>query len=220
MIQRLYLISGMGADEKIFRNLDFGSTRLHFIAWKKVQKSESFDSYVQRLCEEINTQETFAICGVSLGGIVAQEMTRYLNPEFLILISTIKGREELPAIIRMAAGAKLQKVIPEQFYKWAAMHSASAVGMKSKSEHSLFLRMIDQFGEYYYKWCINTVAEWSGVDLNIPYLHLHGDRDLVFPSSNIKNAVIIKHGTHFMVMNKAGEVSKHIRGYLEKEVIP
>ncbi len=214
MIKCLYLIGGMGADEQIFAKLNLGAIRTHFIAWKKVDHSETFVDYVQRLSDEINTEEEFGICGVSLGGITAQEMTRYVTPNFLILISTIKGHEELPPLLRAASSAKLYKVIPDQFYKWAALHSGSAVGMHREKDNALYHRMIDKFGEAYYKWCINAVAEWEGIDLDVPYLQLHGSKDVVFPSSYIKNAEIIKEGNHFMVMNMAREISDRIRQYL------
>lgn len=217
MIHCLYLISGMGADENIFLNLDLGELRTGFIPWQKVAPGESFEAYVRKLAQQIDTSEKFGICGVSLGGITAQEMSRFLKPEFLILISTIKGPAELPPILRAAASTSVQKVIPEQFYKWAAMHSASAAGLKSEHENALFQQMIAKFGEDYYKWCINAVAEWQGVELQVPYLHLHGSKDIVFPSAHISNATIIKDGTHFMVMNMAEEISQRIKEFISQQ---
>lgn len=216
MVKHLYLISGMGAGEDIFRNLDFGDLQTHFIPWEKVSMSESFTDYVRRLTRQIDASESFGILGVSKGGITAQEMTRYVDPSFLILISTIKSHDELPPYLRIAADAKIQKIFPEQFYKWAAMHSGAVVGMQGKENRALFQQMIDRYGDDYYKWSINAVAEWRGVDHRVPWLHLHGDSDMVFPSAFIKDADIIKGGTHFMVMNKPGEISRSIRKFLER----
>lgn len=216
MAQHLYLISGMGAGEDIFRNLNFGDLGTHFIPWEKVSMSETFTDYAKRLSRHIDTSEDFGILGVSMGGITAQEMTRYVDPSFLILISTIKSHEELPPYLRIAADAKLQKIFPEQFYKWAARHSGTVVGMQGKENLALFQKMIERYGDDYYKWSINAVAEWRGVDHDVPWIHLHGDSDLVFPSAFIKDADIIKGGTHFMVMNKAKEVSERIAAFLNE----
>ena len=128
MIKHLYLISGMGAGEDIFRNLDLGAVETHFIPWEKVSMAESFTDYVKRLSAHIDATEEFGILGVSLGGITAQEMTRYVKPSLLILISTIKNHDELPPYLRIAASANLQKIFPDQFYKWAAMHSGAVIG--------------------------------------------------------------------------------------------
>jgi esterase/lipase len=216
MVRHLYLVSGMGAGEDIFKNLDFGELQTHFIPWEKVSMSESFTEYVKRLTRSIDTSQDFGILGVSMGGIAAQEMTRYVDPSFLILVSTIKSHDELPPYLRIAADAKLQKIFPEQFYKWAALRSGTVVGMQGKKNLALFQQMIDQYGDDYYKWSINAVAEWRSVDHQVPYLHLHGNSDMVFPSAYIKNAEIIEDGTHFMVMNRAKEVSAKIAEFLRK----
>ena len=80
----------------------------------------------------------------------------------------------------------------------------------------MFHDMISRYGDDYYKWCINAVAEWQGVKHKVPYLQLHGDSDIVFPSAFIKDADIVKGGTHFMVMTQAAEVSRKIREFLEE----
>jgi len=49
---------------------------------------ESLESYSQRLSQEINTSSPFALGGVSLGGMIAQQMALYLKPQALILIAT------------------------------------------------------------------------------------------------------------------------------------
>ena len=216
MIKTLYLLSGMGADDEIYKFLDLGNIQTRFIPWQPVRSEERFTEYVHRLSREIDPSEEFGICGVSLGGIAAQEMTRYLNPKCLILISTIKNRNELPPVMRFAASAKLAKIIPEQFYKWVALHSGSILGVENSEEDFLFRQMINRFGQEYYKYCIKAVSEWDGVDLQIPYLHIHGDKDLVFPHQFVRNHKLIKGGTHLMMMNKADEISSLITNYLQR----
>ena len=44
-------------------------------------------------------------------------------------------------------------------------------------------------------------------------IHIHGEKDEVFPSKHIKNSIEIKNGTHVMILNKAKTISK----ILEKE---
>ena len=214
MIDRLYLISGMGADDMIFRNLVFDGIATTFIPWQKVSNDETLSDYVRRLSAVIDQNEDFGICGVSLGGIAAQEMTRFVDPKLLILISTIKSHDELPPVLRVAANARLQRIFPEQFYKWAAMRSGAVIGLQDEHDKTLFQKMLDQYGDDYYKWCINAVAEWRGVHHDVPYLHLHGDQDVVFPAAHISNAIIIQGGNHFMVVNRAEEISRRIKSFL------
>jgi hypothetical protein len=54
----------------------------------------------------------------------------------------------------------------------------------------------------YLDWAIENVLLWQR---NIPdekVIHIHGDEDMVFPISNIKNCIVVKGGTHIMIVNK------------------
>ncbi|MDZ7847318.1 MAG: hypothetical protein U5L96_11385 [Owenweeksia sp.] len=115
----------MGADDTIFRFSRLKNIHIEYIPWQPVCMEESLGQHtLQKLARGIDQSQPYALGGVSLGGICAQEMTRFLKPEKLLLISTIKSREELPPLLRMAASSRLQKIIPDRVHKWAAMAAA------------------------------------------------------------------------------------------------
>lgn len=211
---KLYLISGMGADHSVFRYLRLEGIEVVPLPWLPVTLDESLEDYVKRLAGPVDTGESFALGGLSLGGICAQEMTRFLNPEKLVLISTIKGRHEMPPWLRVAASSRLQRLIPDAFYKWAAVHSGAIIGVKEVEDQDHFQRMLDQYGEDYYVWAIRMVAEWKAPQYQMPYLHLHGSDDAVFPARYIENATFIEGGNHYMIVNKARQISRHIQDFL------
>ena len=80
---KLYLIGGLGADERVFQNLQL-STECQPINWIDPFKDESLGSYVNRLIPQIDQNERFGILGVSFGGIAALELAKLTNPEILI----------------------------------------------------------------------------------------------------------------------------------------
>ncbi len=210
---KLYLISGLGADERVFRKLDLGSHQLVHICWKRLADGENLQDYCARLAAEIDTSEPFALGGLSLGGICAQEMTRFVTPEKLILISTIKNRQEMSPIYRAASATRLQELLPDGFFKWAAFHSTAAIG--ATNDEDVFQEMLAHTEERFFKWAIKAIAAWEGVSYDLPLLHLHGDADKVFPIEYIHQPVVIKGGTHYMVVNQAHGVSEKISRFLD-----
>lgn len=61
------------------------------------------------------------------------------------------------------------------------------------------------------EWAVDQVVHWRNEE-EIPNLvHIHGTRDRIFPSFYVNDAIWIKGGSHFMVVNRAKEISKIIR---------
>jgi surfactin synthase thioesterase subunit len=53
-------------------------------------------SYAKKLSHQIDTTQPFILIGVSLGGMLATEMTDFIQPEKTIIISSAKNKYELP----------------------------------------------------------------------------------------------------------------------------
>ena len=54
MMKHIYFISGFGADERVFANVDFGENQTHFIPWKIPEKSETIEAYAGRMLSDIH----------------------------------------------------------------------------------------------------------------------------------------------------------------------
>ena len=59
MNEHIYLISGLGADERVFQNLDFGRLRPTFIQWIEPKDNESIQEYALRLSLQIKIERIF-----------------------------------------------------------------------------------------------------------------------------------------------------------------
>jgi hypothetical protein len=94
-MKHIYLISGLGADERVFKHLDLSGYKATYIQWLKPEKHESITSYAERLCGQITTTKPILI-GLSFGGIMAVEIAKCIDTEKIILISSIKTRKEIP----------------------------------------------------------------------------------------------------------------------------
>ena len=41
-------------------------------------------------------------------------------------------------------------------------------------------------------------------------VHIHGNKDTVFPIQNISNCIVVEGGTHIMILNKYKWLNKHL----------
>ncbi|MDD3459597.1 MAG: alpha/beta hydrolase [Weeksellaceae bacterium] len=214
---KIYQISGLGANEKVFKNLnlhpDFETVK---IRWKIPEKNESLQHYTERMSETINPNENFVLMGVSFGGIIAKEMNRILQPDFNILISTIKDRSEMPAYMQLSALTGLHKIIPANFLTSDNFLSYTLF-RKMYSGRLPDLKEIFEFRDHYYlKWSMDRIVNWHNDVEMKNFIHFHGTKDLVFPFSKIHEVVEINGGTHVMILTKAKQLSELINQQLEK----
>ncbi|MDX1783472.1 MAG: alpha/beta hydrolase, partial [Aequorivita vladivostokensis] len=99
----IYFVPGMAAGSEIFRNIKFPETyEVHILEWLIPEKNESLKAYAERMARRIQEKNPILI-GVSFGGVVAQEMSDFLELKKLIIISSVKSRDELPRRMKLAS---------------------------------------------------------------------------------------------------------------------
>ena len=216
---KIYQISGLGANQNAFRNLKLEEGfEQEYIPWLEPEKNETLAHYSERMINQINPTEDFLLMGLSFGGIIVQEMNRFINPKHTILLSTVKNREELPMLFRFSSRFNAHKVIPMRFL--TSDHVFSYMMMR-KLYYTKKQDALDDIFEYkdenYLSWSIHKIVNWKHSDAykeeNIT--HIHGTKDIVFPISNIKDCIPIEGGTHIMVMQKPKAVSEEINKILK-----
>ncbi|MGB1018039.1 MAG: hypothetical protein ACPGVH_03130 [Chitinophagales bacterium] len=206
---KIYAISGLGADERVFKFLDL-NYKIIPLNWVDNYKNESIESYSKRLAEKINTEEEFAILGLSFGGLIATEMNKFLNPKTTILISSIETKNELPLIYKVGGKLNFTKLIPDNLLTKSNQFVEFLFGTKKKK---LLNNIITESNPIFSKWALNALLTWQNTTRIKNVLKISGSKDKLFPPS--KNALIIEKGTHFMIVDKAQEVSKLINNYFK-----
>src|SRR5688500_6431737 len=107
-----YIFSGLGADERVFDQIDFGAFTPVFIPLDLLSyRNQTLESYVKQLSRHIETQDPILI-GISFGGIIAQEMSSLFGNCPVLIISSVKIQSELPFSMRFSGMTGLHKLIP------------------------------------------------------------------------------------------------------------
>lgn len=217
-IIHVYLVPGMAAGPEIFRNIRLPKERylVHILEWFLPEKGESLSCYARRMAALVKEEHCILI-GVSFGGLVVQEMTEFLNPTKIIIISSVKSENELPRRMRFAGRSFLYKLIPTRFIFSAEDLTRFVIGPKTKQKLRIYQEYLHMRDKEYLDWAIRNMVCWKQRKSISNLFHIHGDLDTVFPIKNVKNCEIIPGGSHVMILNKGKLVSEKIIEIIEKK---
>lgn len=209
--KHLYFVPGLGASTQIFEHLRFPDTiECHFIPWKTpLSTKESMSSYAQRMCEEIHHENPILV-GVSFGGIMVQEMSKHIDTEKVIIISSIKTKHELPPFLKLAKTSKLYKLFPTRLIKNIEDYTQYFFGEYLKKRAELYKMYLSERNATYLEWSIYQVLHWQQEEPISNIVHIHGTEDPVFPIKYVKGAIEVPKGTHIMILTKAKTLSSLI----------
>src|SRR6188474_3274769 len=99
-MKEIYLLSGLGADKRVFDFVDFSGFNVNHIDWIEPQDNESLERYASRLLEQIKTPRP-SLIGVSFGGMVAVEIAKLMETNKIIIVSSAKTKLDIPIHFRM-----------------------------------------------------------------------------------------------------------------------
>jgi pimeloyl-ACP methyl ester carboxylesterase len=209
MSQRIYCISGLGANEKVFSRLQLPGYELVFLQWMKPEQNESIGSYAQRMATLITDQRP-VLLGVSFGGMVAVEISKVIEVEKLVLVSSVTTRHNLPWWMRTAGALRLHRLIRPRPHPWLYPIENYFLGAAAKSEKKIANQFRQTVNDYFLQWSINEIVTWSNVTKPHKCIQIHGAADKLFPVRKSNASYHIEKGGHFMVYNRAAEVSNII----------
>ncbi len=210
-MKTIFCISGLGADEKAFAKLYIEGYRLQVIQWKQPQKNESLEAYAGRMREEINEPDP-VLMGLSFGGMVSIEIAKQISVKKVILISSIKSADELPFWMKAVAKLKLNKIVPVRSnYTLTGFIQNYFLGIRTAEEKDLVAQSRRKANTQYIQWSVDKIVNWTNRWHPPVIIHIHGDSDTMFPVKYIHADYVVRHGGHFMIMNKAPEVSELIQ---------
>lgn len=203
----VYFISGLGADKRAFQHIHLsGRFVVHHIEWIKPLKGESLNAYARRLAASIDTSQPFGLVGLSFGGMVATEMATFLNPARVMLISSTYTVNELQLPVRWIGRLGLHKLVPPAWLKKSTKLAYWFFGTRTTLEKKLLDQIMQATDEAFLRWAINVILTWKNKKRPANCTRIHGDRDRILPYYTNAD-VVIKGGGHFMVFNKAREIS-------------
>ena len=210
-MKELFLLSGLGADKRVFDFLDLSDYSIHHVNWIIPLPKESMAEYATRLLPQITSDKPVLI-GVSFGGMIALEIAKVISVEKVILISSAKSPNAIPSYFKLIPKLRLEKWMrpaslkkPNEIFFWL-------FGVTSKDHKTLLASIMKDTDELFLTWAIDAVARWGDSTSSNHVIQIHGTKDRIL---NVQNAdYLVIGGGHLMVVTQAREVSDILKKIL------
>jgi len=208
---KVYGISGLGADKRVF---DFLTLDFDFIPidWITPEKNESIENYSKRLSHVIDTENDFGIIGVSFGGLIATEISQILKPKITILISSAHTKNELRPIFKWFGKTGLINLIPTSLFDPPRLIAKYLFGVK---DSKLLNDILDDTDLSFAKWAVEKLINWKNTTQLKNVIKINGTNDKLIPPRGNTKMELIDKGGHFMIVDRANEISDIINDKLK-----
>lgn len=202
---KLYCLSGLGVDERAFKNIKVDGVELIHIQWIDPLPNETLEQYARRLFETVQPEDNYLLLGLSFGGMIATEFSKIKQPSKLFLVSTIYRRSQLPFFLKLAAALHLHKTLPMGLFRSSNFLTNFFFGVKDDPSKKLLDEILHDTDPAYLRWAVNTIVHWKNT-VKPTAIYIHGTNDRILP---LKQEIRykIKNGGHFMIVDHADEIS-------------
>jgi pimeloyl-ACP methyl ester carboxylesterase len=197
---KAYCISGLGADHRVYQALDL-KYELVALEWIEPRKKETLAAYAQRLAAKIDQKKPFVLIGVSFGGMLAVEIAHQLQPVQTILISSVEVAEELPKWYRWLGKLEVVGSLPVYCFRLPFWAAKWAFGTR----HPLLKAILKDSNPAFTKWAIAALLSWNNTQRLSNRLKIGGAKDRLLPAKEVD--YVIEDGHHFMIVDKAAQLS-------------
>ncbi|WP_431242847.1 alpha/beta hydrolase [Flavobacterium sp. P21] len=199
----VYFMPGLVASPAIFERikLDESVFETHLLEWEIPKQKESLSDYALRIAQKIKHDNPILI-GVSFGGILVQEISKHIKAQKVIIISSVRSNAEFPRRMKIGKTTKAYKLIPMKLILNIENLAKYSFGEKVNKRIKLYEKFLAVRDLNYLQWAVESVILWDRNEVDDNVIHIHGDQDDVFPIKYINKCIVVKGGTHIMILNK------------------
>ena len=199
----VYFMPGLAASSKIFEFIKLSTEHfeMHYLEWFQPDRGMSLEGYARKMVQSIQHKHVVLI-GVSFGGMLIQEMAKYMAIRKIIIISSIKRKSEMPKRLLFAKYTKAHRLLPTGLVNNVELLAKYAFGETVTKRLSLYEQYLAIRDKYYLDWSIDQIVHWDQKDYRSDLVHIHGDKDAVFPVGPIKDYIPVQGGTHTMILHR------------------
>lgn len=205
-----YFIGGIATDIHLY---DYPMKKIPgsvYLPFPQYTKGDTMAGYASKFIPLIDTSRPFNIVANSMGGIMTMELVKHIHPGKIILVSSVKCREEMPWLLRQLQYSNLHKLLPGKAFIAGVQYGSRFIKEISQTPgvRDTVIQMAKNNPPDFLYWCVNAIAKWHGKnDYRKDIIHIHGTKDAMFPYRNIRNAVPVLNGTHNMLLTRKEEIT-------------
>ena len=218
----IVLLSGMGADARIFEPQLSAFPSLSVPAWMSPKPGESLPRYAERFAAQLKEkfgEQPIYLGGMSFGGMVALEMLHHLNVRRCFLISTIRSAKELPPHLRaMGAVGKRSSYTGAWMTVRMASLGLKLVGPRLRVDQRAYFEQVAGSDPGFLRWAVRAMYSWPVPrPPPTPVHHIHGSADPVLPARHTQPDDLVDGAGHVLTLSHPERVNAFIERYLRED---
>jgi esterase/lipase len=188
-----YILPGMGATSEMYgslkRELSFSA---HFLDWPSYQGEISFKEVAERIIAENPIDENDVVCGSSLGGMIALEVSMILNTKSVVLMGSALRNDEINRLLSMIS--PLASITPLSFIQTIAGKNEEVVSQMFSASDPDFIRSMCKY-----------VSLWPGYLGAIDKVfRIHGKKDHIITCPK-SDSDVVENAGHLIAITHAKE---------------
>ena len=110
---------------------------------------------------------------------------------------------------------KSYKLLPFKWINDFESLISFVLGPKIKRRVELYRKYLSVRDENYLSWSIKELIEWKQSKPIDNIIHIHGSKDLIFPTNFLNDYIELPRGDHAMILKRAEWISKKIPKLIE-----
>jgi len=205
----VHLLPGIGGTQDLFRDyaFPFPVRCLGFI--RPPSTKISFEAYSKAFAEHHQIAPGDSLVGMSLGGMIACEISKHLPIRKLILISSGTQSHHIHPGLRLLSPAAplipfglIQKLTyPTTLFGSIRLH---------------MLQMFRQSDPHFIAWACLRAPSWTGLPSHPDLIQIHGTRDPVFPFSRQIDRIQcpVPNGDHIIALRQRPVINQLLIAHL------
>lgn len=215
----IYLIPGLATDHRIFEELSpllDKRYKQHFIDFLEPESTdETLVHYASRMAKQVTETEGLVILGLSLGGMIATEVSKFFPEAKLVILSSMKHKDERPLALKVLRNLKAYGWLSPKRSRWLFIRLARKFGLMDPRHQVSFEQMLNTASDAHLMWARKAALLWDNEEYPKNFIHIHGTNDHIFPHTSLKTEVkLIKGANHSMVINQAKETAAYINTFI------
>lgn len=195
----LHFLPGLGATSALFSGYPFPFP-VHRLDYPSPPRPcYGFDEYAAFLIHWHGILPGDSLVGVSLGGMLACEISKQVPIAKLTLISSCTQRQHLHPLL-----SRLSFLGP--YVPWGRLQRVARPFPGLSPARRLAVEMFREADTDFVRWACSCAADWSGLATHADLVSIHGDRDPVFPIHRQRVHHRIEGGDHLMIISRRTEI--------------
>lgn len=208
----IYVLTGLGADQRCFDEIDFGLNNVVHMHWADVEGVSSIEDYAEILAQQIDDQDHILL-GTSFGGIMALEIASQTKPLVVILVAAPRFRSQFTLTARL--GLWFGNHVPARFLKEIARLGAICLSIP-REKRPLFLTMLRETPVKRLRRFMRFLQKWRPKQPECRVISIMADDDPFFTPSPNETARILRNTGHFCLWDNPEHLSRAIQAQIRK----